>query len=88
MCTMIVERTTIDGSGKGADGWFRLSHAAVSYDHPFHAPEEHTLNIDLVNEGAGPAARVAAELTPESARRLAETILAALDRGAAYEGSR
>jgi hypothetical protein len=86
MCTMIVERTPIAGSGKGADGWFRLSHAAISYDHPFHAPYEHALNIDLVNEAAGPAARLAAELSPESARRLAETILAALDRGEAYEG--
>jgi hypothetical protein len=24
-------------AGKGADGWFALMHAVVSYDHPHHA---------------------------------------------------
>jgi hypothetical protein len=43
------------------------------------------LNIDFVNEAEGPGARVAVELTPESARQLAQTILAMLDRA---EGSR
>jgi hypothetical protein len=42
------------------------------------------LNIDFVNEAEGPGARVAVELTPESARQLAQTILAMLDRA---EGS-
>lgn len=81
MCTWIVERSEISGSGKGAGGWFPLTHANVYFDHPYHAPYDHTLNIDFVNEAAGPAARVAVELTAESARALVQRILAALDSG-------
>ena len=83
MCTMIVEKTEIAGSGKGSRGWFSLRQANVSYDHPVHAPLEHALNIDFVNEGEGLDARVAVELTPESARELATAILTALERGEA-----
>lgn len=78
MCTMIVQQAKISGSGKGTKGWFELSQANVTYDHPFDMPLEHALNIDFVNEAQGPGARVAVELTPESARQLAETILATL----------
>ncbi len=74
MCTMITERTQIEGSGKGADGWFKLGRANVSFDHPFDAPFEHALNIDFVDEAQGPGARVAVELSLESARALMETI--------------
>ena len=80
MCTMIVEKAAIAGSGKSTSGWFTLDQAYVSYDHPFHAPVEHALNIDFVNEAQGPAARVAVELTRESAARLVEAIQAALAR--------
>ena len=80
MCTMIVHQAKIEGMGKGIEGWFDLREVNVSYDHPFHVRLEHALNIDFVNEAAGPGARVAVELTPESARQLAETILATLDR--------
>jgi hypothetical protein len=69
----------VEGSGKGADGWFALSDATVYFDHPVHAAAEHTLNIDLLNPGRGPGARVAVELDPVSARALAHAILAALD---------
>ena len=74
MCTMIAERVDIEGSGKGTSGWFNLNQANVSYDHPFNAPMEHALNIDFVNEGLGPGARVAVELSAEAARALVETI--------------
>jgi hypothetical protein len=80
MCTMIVKQVEIEGDGKGTGGWFRLRQANVSYDHPFHAPLEHALNIDFVNEAQGPGARVAVELSAESARALVETILAVLER--------
>ncbi len=83
MCTMITLQTKIAGSGKGRAGWFELREANVSYDHPFHFPLEHALNIDFVNQANGPGARVAVELTPESARQLAETILATLERAEA-----
>ena len=79
MCTMIAEQIQIEGSGKGRDGWFVLRQADVSYDHPFHAPMEHALNIDFVNEGLGVGARVAVELSADAARALAATILAVLD---------
>ena len=83
MCTMIVEKAEIAGSGKGSQGWFPLRQANVSYDHPVHAPLEHALNIDFVNEAEGLDARVAVELAPEAARRLATAIIAALERGKA-----
>jgi hypothetical protein len=41
----------------------------VSYDHPYDLPLEHALNIDFVNEAAGPGARVAVELSVEAARQ-------------------
>lgn len=81
MCTMIVERAGVSGSGKGAQGWFTLDAVNVSYDHPLHAPLEHAVNLDFVNEAAGPSARVAVELTADSARRLVAAIEAALARG-------
>jgi hypothetical protein len=78
MCTYTTEKIEITGSGKGAAGWFGLSDATVYYDHPVHAMAEHTLNIDFRNPGKGPSARVAVELTAESARALVSAIEAAL----------
>lgn len=78
MCTYNTEQIKISGSGKGASGWFSLSDATVYFDHPVHAMAEHTLNIDFANPGRGPAARVAVELTADSARALAAAIEAAL----------
>jgi len=68
----------MDGSGKGKDGWFPVQQANVSYDHPFHAPLDHALNIDFVNEAQGLGARVAVELSVDSAKKLVETIMAVL----------
>jgi hypothetical protein len=76
---MIVEKIKIDGSGKGANGWFQLEQANVSFDHPFRAPLEHALNIDFVNESQGTSARVAVELSEQAARELVKTILAVLE---------
>ena len=75
MCTMIVKKIDIDGSGKGTGGWFAVNQANVSYDHPFHIPMEHALNIDFVNEDLGPGARVAVELSEGAARSLVDAIL-------------
>lgn len=83
MCTMIVEKVDVEGSGKGTSGWFKLEKANVSYDHPFNASYEHALNIDFVNEALGPSARVAVELSEQAARDLVRTILAVLDRAEA-----
>jgi hypothetical protein len=78
MCTYLTEKIEIAGSGKGSSGWFALTDATVYFDHPVHAMAEHTLNIDFVNPGRGPSARVAVELTAESARSLARAIETAL----------
>ena len=82
MCTGIVETAPVSGSGKGPKGWFKLDQVSVSYDHPVDAQLDYTLNIDFVNQVDGPGARVAVELTPASARKLAEAILTTLARGA------
>lgn len=83
MCTMIAKQIEIEGSGKGTSGWFNVRQANVSYDHPFNAPLEHALNIDFVNEAQGPGARVAVELSEDSALALVETILAVLKQAEA-----
>jgi len=79
MCTYATEKIQITGSGKAGQGWFPLTTATVYFDHPVHAQAEHTLNIDFLDPGAGPSARVAVELTAESARALAKAIQATLD---------
>lgn len=86
MCTNITIKTAVEGSAKGADGWFRVDSAYVSFDHPYHASFDHTLNIDLVNERAANASRVAIELSPEAARALVANITAALEQGEAEAG--
>ncbi len=79
MCTYATVNTDIEGSAKGPDSaWFRVSHGTVYFDHPVHALPEHTLNIDFTNPERGPGARVAVELSPESARALVQAIEAAL----------
>ena len=83
MCTMIVEKIQVDGSGRGKDGWFDLKQVNVSFDHPFNAPFEHALNIDFVNESIGPSARVAVELSEQAARELVRVILEVLDQAEA-----
>ena len=86
MCTMIVENARVTGSGKGPDGWFKLSQVNVSFDHPYDVQLDHAVNIDFVNEELGLEARVAVELSPASARRMMEAIEAALARGAEEVG--
>jgi Family of unknown function (DUF6295) len=81
MCTGIVENTRVEGSGKGAKGWFPVDQASVSYDHPNHARAESAVIIDITNQAAAPESRIAIELTPDSARNLARAILSSLSRG-------
>lgn len=78
MCTYSTEHVPATGSGKGAKGWFRLSEVSVYFDHPAHALADHTLNIDFINPSQGPSARVAVELTADTARHLARAIESAL----------
>jgi hypothetical protein len=78
VCTYLTEKIPVDGSGKSARGWFGASEATVYVDHPVHAPYGHTVNIDVLNPALGPSARVALELTEESALALADAIRAAI----------
>jgi hypothetical protein len=82
MCSYITEKAEIFGSAKGANGWFAVDTANVYYDHPYHAPLGHSLNIDFVSEADGAFQRVAIEISADSALQLIEKIKAALDEGA------
>ncbi|HXY42757.1 MAG TPA: DUF6295 family protein [Acidimicrobiales bacterium] len=88
MCSYLTSTTPLEGSSKGANGWFRLGSALVYFDHPYHSPAEHTLNIDFLNEAEGPGARVAVELTAESARALVDCIEEALAAAGPLAGPR
>jgi hypothetical protein len=83
MCSYITEQVRIEGSAKGQNGWMRVDTANVYFDHPFHAPFDHTLNIDFINQSDGGFERVAVEMSAASARALIAKIEAALASGAA-----
>ncbi len=78
MCSYLTVATNVAGSAKGPQGWVPVTTANVYFDHPYHAPFDHTLNIDFVDPARGPEARVAVELSAESARRLVRSINEAL----------
>jgi hypothetical protein len=86
MCSYITEKAEIFGSAKGAKGWMKVDTANVYFDHPYHAPLDHSLNIDFVNAAEGSGDRVAIEISAESARELVAKILAALESGAEAHG--
>ena len=86
MCSYIVEKAKLLGSAKGPNGWMPIDTANVYYDHPFHAPLDHALGIDFINEAEGGRERVAVELSAQSARDLVERILAALASGEVEHG--
>src|SRR5882757_6904686 len=88
MCTSIVEVVGADGAGKGGDGWFDLTHSVVSYDHPHHALLEEAITIDFVNAALGPGARVAVELTLESAKELSGALIRAIEAAEIEESAR
>ena len=55
MCSYLTVNTEIAGSAKGPQGWFSVTSANVYFDHPFHAPFDHTLNIDFADPSPGRA---------------------------------
>ena len=79
MCTMIAMSAAINGSGKGADGWFPVTQATVGYDHATHSRAEHALLLDFVNYDIGPGARVALELDLASGKALLHQLQAAIE---------
>ena len=88
MCTSIVEIVAADGMGKNGDGWFKLTHSVVSYDHPHHALFEEAINIDFVNPKLGPSARVAVEMSLESAKELSAALARAIEAAEIVEAER
>ena len=87
MCTMIAEQATDYRQRQGHSGLDqsqqgqRLIRPSDSHDH--RARAEHRLRERLAGAGI---ARVAVELTRESARQLVELIGTALERGAEVDG--
>ncbi len=87
MCTNITQTAAITGSGKGPQGWYPLVKATVSYDHPFHAPLDHAINIDFLDSSNGLNGRASVELSIDGARQLAQTILLAVGQAERLNGS-
>jgi len=81
MCTSVVEICRAEGAGKSEGGWFPVTCAVVSYDHPHHALLEEAITIDFVNHDLGPGARAAVEITLESAKELAAALARAIAAG-------
>ncbi|HKA45931.1 MAG TPA: DUF6295 family protein [Burkholderiales bacterium] len=88
MCTSVVEIVRADGAGLGDGGWFPLTSAVVSYDHPHHALLEEAITIDFVNADLGPGARAAVEITIESAKEFAAALARAIAAAEEMEARR
>ena len=73
MCTWITEKTAVTAYGKGVPV-DRADHGQRLLRPPRQRPLDHALIIDFLNEAAGPGARVAVELSAESARALVRAI--------------
>lgn len=86
MCTYVTEHVAITASAKGAEGWHPVSEATVYFDHPVHVALDHSLNIDLFPAGGGVRC-VGVELSPDSARALAQSILSTLATAEATLGA-
>jgi hypothetical protein len=82
MCTYVTENVPVSGSAKGPEGWFSLSRATVYFDHPFHAPLEHSLNIDFADP-TDPAAAAASIGSMASVASVASTRRVAVELSAA-----
>ena len=63
VCSYLTVATEVAGRAKGSQGWFTVDRRrSVYFDHPFHAPVDHTLNIDFVDPAEGPGGALAVEL--------------------------
>jgi hypothetical protein len=87
MCSNVIHRTALDGSGKGAAGWFSLAQANITYSCPSHLQLEHSVNLDFVDSPGVTERRVAVELTIDSARELAHALLEAAADAERYEAA-
>ena len=88
MCTSVVEIVCAEGAGKSEAGWFPVTAAVVSYDHPHHALLEEAITLDFVNAELGPGARAAVEITLQSAKDLAAALARAIAAAEEMESRR
>ena len=88
MCTSVVEIVPAEGAGRGVDGWFPVTKAVVSYDHPHHALLDEAITIDFVNPDLGPGARAAVEITLESAKAFSAALTRAIAEAEEMEAKR
>jgi hypothetical protein len=79
MCTSISDTTSINGAGKGSQGWFPITQATVGFDHATHTGAEHALLLDFANYDLGTDARVALELDLTSGKALLEQLRGAIE---------
>lgn len=78
MCTYTTATLDIFGNAKNGGTWERVRSASVYLDHPVAFPATHSLNIDLFSDQEDPKRSTALELSPRSAKALAEAILTML----------
>ncbi len=75
----------ISGSAKGAARWTSVAQAQVYHDHPFSAPFDDAVIVDLLNKERDASSRVGLELSADSARALGQALLAAADELTAHQ---
>ncbi len=88
MCTSVVEIVKAEGAGVSEGGWFPVTSAAVSYDHPHHALLEDAITIDFVNPKLGPGASAAVEITLDTAKGLVAALARAIEAAEEMEAGR
>jgi hypothetical protein len=88
MCTSIVEIAEAEGAARNKDGWFKLTHSVIAYDHPQRALDEDAVLIDFTNRDMDPGARAAVELTLESAKALYAALGKVIAEAEGEEGMR
>jgi hypothetical protein len=85
VCTYVTEHVALNAcGGKSPLGWIDITEATVYYDHPVHAPLDHAVTVDFRNPAVGPAARVAVELSLDSARALIAALQTTVARAAQH----
>lgn len=80
-CTGIVETSEISGSSDGKLGWFKLGKVVVALDAGNRTSAQYAVMIDFVDASQGGDRKTSLELTPESAKKLANVVEATLSRG-------
>ena len=88
MCTSIVEIAKAEGAARNRDGWFKLTHSVVAYDHPQRALDEDAVLLDFTNRDMDSGARAAVELSLDSAKALYAALGKVIAEADAEEGMR